>query len=155
MASYDNRVLVEYSVGSLAMTHPRPSAHVQLPSGLTPDSIAFDSHGNLWIAAQDDMVYEYGPGVSGMSASAISSINMSTYISGGGVDLAFDAQGDLWVSAVGSSNGSGPEGMVYEFGASTLGTTSTPSLTLVASTNPNAGTWALAFFPIPADLGLR
>lgn len=145
VANYDNRVLLEFPERSLSTSHPQPQLHVQLPGGAAPFAIAFDTHGDLWVACQNDKVYEYAASSLGTTDIPSATIDMSTFISGGVVGLAFDAQGDLWASAVGSSNSGAPEGTVYEYAASSLGTTDTPTAHLVASTSSNPGTWALAF----------
>ena len=155
VANFNNRVLLEYPARSLSAAHPEPGLHIQLPGGTAPFGIAFDSKGDLWVPGQNDTVDEYAARTLGTTSTPSATIDMSTLISGGALSLAFDSPGDLWVSAIGSGSSGAPEGMVYEYAARTLGTTSTPSARLVASTSSNPGTWALAFYPVPASLGPR
>jgi len=147
VASYNNRMLVEYSTRSLSSSHPRASRQIQLSPGVAPYAIAFDPRGDLWVASRNDTVVEYAASTLGTTNVPSATLNMSSFISGGVTGIAFDSQGNLWASAVGSSNAGQPEGIVYEYAASTLGTTNTPASHLVASSSSNPGTWALAFFP--------
>jgi sugar lactone lactonase YvrE len=73
-----------------------------------PDGIAFDAHGDLWVADYlNNRVLEYVPPlVSGMSASLV--LGQSTFFASAGAvsatgldgpsDINFDAAGDLWVA---------------------------------------------------------
>ena len=156
VANYNNRVIVEYSRSSLTSGTPRPAGHVQMAAGASPFALAFAPNGDLWVVAKNDMVYEFAASTLGTTNVPSSTINMSAYISGGGDGLAFDSSGNLWVSVAGASTSSGvPAGMVYEFAASTLGTTNVPSANLIASSTSNPGTWAIAFFPVSGSLGLQ
>ena len=154
VASYDNRVLLEFAAASLTKSHPAPLHILQLPSGDSPLDIAFDPNGNLWVACTNDSIYEFGAASLGRTTTPHAIVNLSRLISGGVPGIAFDQTGNLFASAVGSGPSGAPEGVVYEFFASTLGTTDVPSATLVASPSQNPGTWALALYPVPKGTGL-
>lgn len=154
VSSYNNRVLLEFAAASLTDSLPAPRHILQLPSGVSPLDIAFDPNGNLWVACTNDSIYEFGAASLGRTTTPRATVNLSRLISGGVPGIAFDQTGNLFASAVGSGPSGGPEGVVYKFLASTLGTTDVPSATLVASPSQNPGTWALALYPVPRGTGL-
>jgi sugar lactone lactonase YvrE len=100
VAEYAANRLVEYTASALGVTgSPTPAVTISAVSRslASPCALAFDSHGNLWVAnVNNASVAAYTPtqlAVTGSPAPAIALI-----AGGRPFGVAFDASGSLWVS---------------------------------------------------------
>ena len=135
VSNYANNTLVEFTASQLtASGSPTPAVTLSARGGSLagPDSLAFDSSGDLWAAnAGNSTVVEYAPsqlttnGSAPTPAATLSST--ATHSLDSPVGLAFDPSGNLWVSD--DSNNS-----LVEFAPGQLATGSpTPTATIVGT----------------------
>jgi hypothetical protein len=131
--------LDEFTPGQIVAGGTRPAVAINVPSivgglngfGAVPAGIAFDSHGDLWLAAEgNNAVYEYTPAQLTASGAPIPSITLS----GGSpgqlsepTGLAFDKSGNLWV---GSSHSA-----LMELTASQLTASGSPMVSVAISSD--------------------
>ena len=119
--SFGGGVMTELSAAQLAAGTSGAAATVIGAGASRLTGIAFDPHGNLWVATfQSDTILEFpaaGLGASGTPSPGVvltgSAINVP-------VALAFDENGDLWVANLVDSN-------VVEFTASQLASSGSPT----------------------------
>jgi IPT/TIG domain len=104
VSSYGGNTVVEYTPSQLAATGaPTPAVTISASAGSLngPDGLAFDAHGDLWVANNSgSTVVEYTPSqlaATGAPTPAVT-ISASAGSLNGPVGLAFDAHGDLWVA---------------------------------------------------------
>jgi sugar lactone lactonase YvrE len=144
MIANNASAVVEYSAAQLTSATPVATIAINDPnSQVEVQGIAFDAHGNLWLA-------NYGPcDIDELSASQLAAgsgtdtpamtLNAcgSTSVTGPNA-LAFDAQGNMWVADVDSSD-------VYEYPASVLTGTGQVTSEPVKQSRPGIATQYLAF----------
>jgi secreted PhoX family phosphatase len=132
--------LNEFTPAQIVSGATRPAIVINVPSvvgtgfgfGALPAGVAFDSHGDLWVAAEEGQaVYEYTPGQLAVSGAPTPAITLSGGTHTGQLaeptGLTFDKSGDLWVA------GSG--GDVKEFLPSAIAATGTPTASIVISSD--------------------
>lgn len=116
---------------------------------VNPAGLAFDTHGNLWVANIG------GRTLSSFSPSQLSRTGSPTpdvlITSNGGslsvpVGLAFDAGGDLWVV--------GGAGALTRFSQASLGASGSAVPTLRVQIADRSLFWSIAFWPVPRGLPL-
>lgn len=115
--------VVEYAAGALGSN---PSPALTLSNGVsTPNAIAFDASGNLWVVnGGTGAVNEYAGTALAQNPAPEATLTSGLAAPQG---LAFDASGDLWVASYGNSS-SGPT--VVEYAAATLGPSAPTSATI-------------------------
>lgn len=129
-------VVVEYS-GSAVAHNANPVATISLLGvGISPEGLAFDAQGNLWVAA-GTAVAEYG--VASLSRHPRPARTLSSVILDGPDSLAFDPAGDLWVANYNSR-------VLVEYGAQTLQQTH-PAYSHTIPLPSGASPFAIAFNP--------
>jgi sugar lactone lactonase YvrE len=145
IAGGSNQV-VEYSAAQLTSGTPAATITINDGNGVQINGIAFDAQGNLWLA-------NYGPcDIDELSASQLASASGSVtrtpvmILNGCGSSatvtgpngLAFDANGNLWVADIDSSD-------VYEYPANVLTGTGAVTSEPVFQTQPGIAVQYLAF----------
>ncbi len=138
--------VLEYSAAQLTSSTPAATITINDGNGVAINGIAFDAQGNLWLA-------NYGPcDIDELSASQLASASGSVtktpvmILNGCGANvtvtgpngLAFDANGNLWVADIDSSD-------VYEYPASVLTGTGAVTSEPVFQTRPGIAVQYLAF----------
>jgi len=159
VGNYDNSTIVEFTAAQLAASGT-PSPVVTLSSVSasisSPNDVAFDSNGNLWVSNDGaPSVVEFTPSQltatgSPVPAATIGSASLGTDPDG----LAFDASGALWVADANGAAGSA--GDVRRFtnpGSLTGAVTPTPDVILTGIDSVDYP--AVAFDPPPANLPIR
>ncbi len=159
VGNYDNSTIVEFTAAQLAASGT-PSPVVTLSSVSasisSPNDVAFDSNGNLWVSNDGaPSVVEFTPSQltatgSPVPAATIGSASLGTDPDG----LAFDASGALWVAdANGAAGSSGDVRRFTNPGSLTGAVTPTPDVILTGIDSVDYP--AVAFDPPPANLPIR
>ena len=138
VASKDSSAIWEFYSDSLFYgSSPNPELVISttLNSMSGPTGIAFDSHGNLWVAnATGNTLVEYTAAQTSTGGALTPAITLTA--SGNSIHapqmIAFDASGNLWVANVSQVNSS-----VVEFSAAQLAASGSPVPTVTLT--PNTG----------------
>jgi sugar lactone lactonase YvrE len=109
----NTNTIVEYAASTLGSNgSPTPAVTLQSPSGAIAQAIAFDLNGDLWVAALNGGLFEFAasqlPQQPGDSPAPAITIGITGDQSGAprqALDLAFDPQGNLWVTVLSSTWG--------------------------------------------------
>lgn len=150
--------VVEFTPSQLAASGtPAPTITIQsdtLGSILGPHALAFDSHGNLWVAnSEANTVVEFAASQLTSSAAPTPKIILRENDAISSIDkpsgLAFDNFGDLWVS-----NFIGPSAVVV-FSKVQVGVGGTAAPIVVVAHSALNSPVGVAFDPPPAALPLR
>jgi sugar lactone lactonase YvrE len=154
VANNGPNTVVEFTVSQLAATgSPTPAVTLSATAGsiASPQSIAFDAHGNLWLAnGGDTTVVAFSPSQLASTGTPTPAVTLSATAGSlnGPEGLAFDASGNLWVA-----NFVGPS--VVEFTASQLVVSGSPTPNVTASGSSLVAPVGLAFDPHAAGLPLK
>jgi len=146
MIAASSNQIMEYSAGQLTSSTPAATITINDANGVQINGIAFDAQGNLWLANY------YWCDIDELSASQLASANGSVtrtpvmILNGCGSSatvtgpngLAFDANGNLWVADIDSSD-------VYEYPANVLTGTGAVTSEPVFQTRPGIPAQYLAF----------
>ncbi|HZS60041.1 MAG TPA: hypothetical protein VFA43_12280 [Gemmatimonadaceae bacterium] len=125
--------IVEFTPSQLTSSGS-PTPAVTITSEL-PEAIRFDSHGNLWaLNSTDGLLYGYTPGQLAASGQPVPSVTLSFDTIPALYSMAFDASGNLWLTALAS---------LVELSSSSLATSGTPT-PAVTLTLPNADSYIIA-----------
>ncbi len=138
--------ILEYGAGQLTSGTPIAAITINDPNGVSVNGIAFDAQGNLWLANYGPCDIDEIPASQLASASGSVSRTPVLTLNGCGSSatvtgpngLAFDAQGNLWVADVDSSD-------VYEYPAGVLTGSGQITSEPVLQTRPGIATQYLAF----------
>jgi sugar lactone lactonase YvrE len=142
-----------YSPDQLAASGaPTPHVLIGISSSAftTPAGLAFDSHGNLWVAnTANQTVVSFGAAQLAASGAPVPHIVLSSnagslVIPSG---LAFDAEGSLWVIGGGGS--------LEKFASASLGASGSPAPSVRIALRGFVLFWSMAFWPKPAGLPLN
>jgi sugar lactone lactonase YvrE len=116
---------------------------------VNPAGLAFDAHGNLWVAnIGGRTLASFTPGQ--LSRTGSPAPNVLITPNGGSlsvpVALAFDAEGDLWVV--------GGTGALTRFSRTSLGASGAAVPALRVQIAERSLFWSIAFWPVPRGLPL-
>lgn len=150
--------ILEFTRNQLvASGSPTPAVTIS-PIGTPPEisidgaqPLAFDAHGNLWIAnAGNSSVVEFSAEQLTSSGAPIPAVFLAPRDGSLAVPtgLAFDNSGNLWVANSGS-------GKLVRFNASQLVADGTPTPIVTIDNKALAGAFGIAFDPPPATLPLK
>ncbi|HEX3946794.1 MAG TPA: hypothetical protein VHW47_03775, partial [Acidimicrobiales bacterium] len=146
--------LTSYPLDATGNASPSSTIDGTRPSLDRPWMATGDGSGDLWVAnCTSDSVVEFTAAQLTSSGSPVPAVTLSWNGSGSLAcpeGIAFDGNGNLWVSTLGGTGGLAGTGSVVEFTAGQLGSSGspTPAVTLTAPTGTGtvlAGPYALAF----------
>jgi ligand-binding sensor domain-containing protein len=134
--------LSEFTASQLTVSGtitPAVVIHASLGAIMRPYSIAFDSHGNLWVANYNgNSVVGYSPAQLAVSGSPVPFAGLSGSKGLTGVlGIAFDAGGNLWTATIIDS--------ISKFNAADLTTIGAPAPAVIITSTALNSPYALAF----------
>lgn len=145
IASSSNQIL-EYSAAQLTSGTPAATVTINDVNGVGVNGIAFDAHGNLWLANYEPCEIDELSAAQLASASGSATLTPAMVLNGCGANvtvtgpsaLTFDANGNLWVADIDSSD-------VYMYQASVLTGTGAVTSEPTFQTRPGIPVQSLAF----------